>query len=30
MSADELNGDLEKVSKVVFQWKMKFNPDPSK
>ena len=29
-SANELNNDLKKVSNWVFQWKMSFNPDPSK
>ena len=29
-SANELNNDLEKISDWAFQWKMSFNPDPSK
>ena len=29
-SANELNNDLKKVSDWAFQWKMIFNPDPSK
>ena len=29
-SANDLNHDLEKISEWAFQWKMKFNPDPSK
>ena len=29
-SAKELNDDLKKVNDWVFQWKMSFNPDPSK
>ena len=29
-SANELNSDLKKVSNWAFQWKMSFNPDPSK
>ena len=29
-SANELNCDLEKVSNWAYQWKMQFNPDPSK
>ena len=29
-SANDLNQDLEKISEWVFQWKMKFNPDPTK
>ena len=29
-SANELNNDLTKISDSVFQWKMSFNPDPSK
>ena len=28
--AKELNSDLTKVSNWAFQWKMSFNPDPSK
>ena len=27
---NELNNDLKKVSNWAFQWKMSFNPDPSK
>ena len=29
-SANELNSDLKKVSNWAFQWKMSFNPYPSK
>ena len=29
-SANELNSDLEKISNWAVQWKMSFNPDPSK
>ena len=29
-SAKELNDDLKKINDWVFQWKMSFNPDPSK
>ena len=29
-SAKELNDDLKKVNDWPFQWKMSFNPDPSK
>ena len=29
-SANDLNHDLEKISEWIFQWKMKFNPDPTK
>ena len=29
-STNELNHDLEKMSELDFQWKMKFNPDPTK
>ena len=29
-SANELNNDLYQINKWVFQWKMSFNPDPSK
>ena len=29
-SAKELNDDLKKVNDWAFQWKMSFNPDPSK
>ena len=28
--ASELNDDLEKISHWAYQWKMKFNPDPTK
>ena len=28
--AKELNNDLKKINKWAFQWKMNFNPDPSK
>ena len=28
--ANELNNDLKKISDWAFQWKMSFNPDPSK
>ena len=30
ISANELNNDLKKFSNWAFQWKMSFNPDPSK
>ena len=30
VSAEELNGDLKKISDWAFQWKMIFNPDASK
>ena len=30
ISANELNNDLKKISGWAFQWKMSFNPDPSK
>ena len=30
ISANELNNDLKKVSNWAFQWRMSFNPDPSK
>ena len=30
ISASHLNSDLSKISKWVFQWKICFNPDPSK
>ena len=30
VSAKELNDDLKKINEWVFQWKMSFNPDPSK
>ena len=26
----DLNNDLKKISKWAFQWKMNFNPDPTK
>ena len=29
-SGNELNNDLKKISDSDFQWKMSFNPDPSK
>ena len=29
-SANELNCDLEKLTKWAYQWKMQFNPDPNK
>ena len=29
-SDTQLNNDLNKVSKWAFQWKILFNPDPSK
>ena len=29
-SANHLNNDLSKISNWAFQWKMSFNPDPSK
>ena len=29
-SANDLNHDLEKISEWAFQWKMKFNSDPTK
>ena len=29
-SARELNDEMKKISKWVFQWKMSFNPDLSK
>ena len=29
-SASHLNSDLSKTSNWAFQWKMRFNPDPSK
>ena len=30
MSADELNHDLETIRIWAHQWKMEFNPDPTK
>jgi len=30
LSASDINHDLEKISHWAFQWKMLFNPDPSK
>ena len=30
ISASHLNNDLSKISNWAFQWKMSFNPDPSK
>ena len=30
LSAKNLNDDLKKINKGAFQWKMSFNPDPSK
>ena len=30
VSADELNFDLDLISKWAYQWKMSFNPDPTK
>ena len=30
LSARNLNGDLKKISKWAFQWKMSLNPDPNK
>ena len=29
-STKELNDDLKKINNWAFQWKMSFNPDPSK
>ena len=29
-TAKELNNDLVKINRCVYQWKMSFNPDPSK
>ena len=29
-SAEELNNDLQQISQWAFQWKMRFNPDPTK
>ena len=30
MSANDLNKDLKIINDWVFQWKMNFNPDPTK
>ena len=30
ISAEELNHDLQQISQWAFQWKMSFNPDPTK
>ena len=30
LSAQNLNDDLNKINHWAFQWKMNFNPDPSK
>ena len=30
LSEKNLNGDLKKINKWEFQWKMSFNPDPNK
>ena len=30
VSADQMNKDLEKISKWAYQWKIFFNPDISK
>ena len=30
ISANELNNDLLKIRSWAYQWKMNFNPDPSK
>ena len=30
MSATELNYDLNLISQWAYQWKMSFNPDPTK
>ena len=30
ISADKLNNDLKKINEWAHQWKMSFNPDPSK
>ena len=30
ITADELNHDLDTISKWAYQWKMSFNPEPSK
>ena len=29
-SGNDLNHDLEKISELIFQWKMKFNPNHTK
>ena len=29
-SVNDINHDLEKISEWVFQWKIKFKPDPTK
>ena len=29
-TAKELNNDLVKISRCTYQWKMSFNPDPTK
>ena len=29
-SVNDFNHDLEKISEWAFQWRMKFNPDPTK
>ena len=29
-AANELNNDLVKINRWAYQWKMSFNPDPSK
>ena len=30
LRANELNNDLYQINNWVYQWKMSFNPDPSK
>ena len=30
LSANKLNQDLNRIDNWAFQWKMNFNPDPSK
>ena len=30
ITANELNQDLETISQWAYQWKMEFNPDPTK
>ena len=30
LSATELNHDLNQINKCAYQWKMAFNPDPTK